>query len=413
MRLAAQGLLFIFLSLFLTVNVFADEKVLVEVLARPDCPHCQDEDEFLKSLAEERDDFETHIYNIYLPDDRKLWDELTDLEDLAKVTPITLIGNEVLVGFGTAETTGKQIIQLIEAYQGKETGTVEEFIEIGGTKSDKAKLSSESLALIAGQTCAEEEECVVEPRTFLVTIPFWGKTIDVMKYSLPVMAIVLGFIDGFNPCAMWVLVSFLIILAQIGDRRKMWMFAGVFILAEAIMYTLILTVWFKTWDFVGLDQYVTPLVGLVALGGGLFFLYEWKTTKDAECKVTNFEQRAKTKQRIKDLATQKFTWLTLLGILVLAFSVNIIEFACSIGIPQAFTKILDLNQLSLWQSSWYIFIYILFYMIDDLIVFGIALYSFEKIGLAGKYSKWSNLVGGILMLILGSLLIFKPELLMF
>jgi thiol-disulfide isomerase/thioredoxin len=395
--------------LFPAFEVYARSKVLVEVLARPDCPHCQEEEEFLERLAEERDDFETRIYNIYLPEDRSLWERLTDLEGVSKVTPITVIGNDVLIGFATRETTGAQIIQLIEEYQDKDTWTVAEFIESGGSGRNAPKLHEDVSA--DDGTC--EEECVIQPKNFYVTIPIVGNTIDVLRYSLPMMSIILGFIDGFNPCAMWVLVSFLVILAQLGSRKKMWLFAGIFILAEAIMYTLILTVWFSTWDFIGLDRIVTPLVGLVSIAGGCFFLYEWKTSAPGECKVTNQEQKRKTSLKIKELASQRFTILTFLGIILLAFSVNVIEFACSIGIPQAFTKILELNNFSLWQSSGYIFLYILFYMVDDFIVFGIALYSFEKIGITGKYTKISNLIGGILMLILGGLLIFKPGWLMF
>jgi uncharacterized membrane protein len=84
-----------------------------------------------------------------------------------------------------------------------------------------------------------------------------------------------------------------------------------------------------------------------------------------------------------------------------------------VGIPQAFTKILELNFLDFWARQMYMAIYILMYMVDDFIVFGIALYSFEKIGLTTKYAKMSNLIGGILMLILGAILLFKPELLVF
>ena len=105
--------------------------------------------------------------------------------------------------------------------------------------------------------------------------------------------------------------------------------------------------------------------------------------------------------------------LVLLGVLGLAFSVNIIEFACSIGIPQAFTKIIELNGLSWLQTQAMMAIYILFYMVDDIIVFGIALYSFERLGVTTKYVKASNLIGGMLMLILGALLIFNPEALVF
>ena len=113
------------------------------------------------------------------------------------------------------------------------------------------------------------------------------------------------------------------------------------------------------------------------------------------------------------MALAKFSIFTLLGILGLAFSVNIIEFACSIGIPQTFTKILEINNLGFLQSNIFIFIYILFYMIDDFIVFGIGLYGIDKLSLTTKYSKLSNLIGGILMIVLGFMLIFKPSLFLF
>ena len=101
-----------------------------------------------------------------------------------------------------------------------------------------------------------------------------------------------------------------------------------------------------------------------------------------------------------------------MGIIILALSVNVIEFACSIGIPQAFTKILELNNLGPVLSNFYIFLYILFYMIDDFIVFGIAIFSFDKIGIATKYSYIANLIGGIIMVVLGLLLLINPSLLL-
>ncbi|MBI2050388.1 MAG: hypothetical protein HYT31_01105 [Parcubacteria group bacterium] len=90
---------------------------------------------------------------------------------------------------------------------------------------------------------------------------------------------------------------------------------------------------------------------------------------------------------------------------------NIFEFACSIGIPQTFTKILDLANLSWAAKQLYNAIYILGYMLDDFIVFGIALYSFEKIGVTQKYSRISHLIGGLLMAALGLILLLKPSLL--
>lgn len=246
----------------------------------------------------------------------------------------------------------------------------------------------------------------------LVNIPFINRTIDLTDYSLPLMAAILGTIDGFNPCAMWVLVLFLTALIAVGNKAKMFRVAGLFILAEAVMYYMILTAWLYTWDFVGLDRWVTPIVGIVGVAGGIFFIRNYFKAGDTlECEVTDFEKRAKISRKIRDIANRPFTLLTALGIIGLALSVNVIEFACSVGIPQTFTKILQINNISFIQRQLYTFIYILGYMIDDFLVFGLALFSVNKLQLTTKYSKWMNLFGGILMIILGLILIFRPSLL--
>ena len=127
--------------------------------------------------------------------------------------------------------------------------------------------------------------------------------------------------------------------------------------------------------------------------------------------MTNLEQRAKISRKIKDIANKPFTLLTALGIIGLALSVNVIEFACSVGIPQTYTKILQINDVSFWARQFYTIIYIIGYMIDDIIVFGLALLSVNQLQLTTKYSKWVNLFGGILMIILGLILLLKPSLL--
>lgn len=390
-------------------TVLVDQQMMVEqelvpvsVLVREDCAHCKDEKAFLEKLSEQRDDFEIIYHDLSTHEGEALFNKVTESEGLTKSTPITLVGNVLIQGFATEETTGKRIEDLIDQSIGKETLGFDAFLTAGGSKGEVEQ--------IVGGTC-DESGCVLDDNAYLVDIPYFG-AIDVKTFSLPVMASVLGLIDGFNPCAMWVLVTFLLVLLQVGDKRKMLEIAGLFILAEAVMYYLILNVWFTTWDFVGLDHIVTPIVGLIAVGGGVFFLYEgWKS--DGTCQVTNLEQRSKIQARIKDLASKPMTWAVAGGIIALAFSVNIIEFACSVGIPQAFTKIVEINQLSSLYTQFLMFLYILFYMIDDFIVFGIALYGADKLHLTTKYSKYSNILGGILMLILGGLLIFAPQLLRF
>lgn len=379
--------------------------VHIEVFERKDCAHCKAERAFLDDLQEERGDLLITYHDIAGKKHREHFNLLTELKNIPKVTPITIIGGVIMQGFDSEDTTGLKIRKLIEDSVGKKQYSFEEFIELGGNVHVE---NEEGTCIIEG----EDVGCGVDDIDTWISIPFIGP-VNVSKYSLPTLSIVLGFVDGFNPCAMWVLVLFLTILMEAGSRRRMFEMAGLFILAEAIMYYLILNVWMTAWDFVGLDNIVTPIVGFVAVAAGSFFLYKFYQA-DTACHVGSLETKRKTSEKIKYYATQPMTIITALGILGLAFSVNIIEFACSVGIPQTFTKILDMNYMSWGTKQIYNSLYILMYMVDDVIIFGIALYSFDRIGLTThKYTRASHLIGGTLMVVLGLILLLNPSLLVF
>ena len=386
------------------------KKVKIEYFGRKDCKNCANLEKFLKELSTKRDDFEYVEHKIDESNEEKVFfDETTSKLKLVKGTPIIYIDGHIIQGFNTADTTGKEIENLINSGKTKDKIlTLKEYVESGQTgnvSSNGAVCTGDTVCEVPGLTKGAENQV-------LVNIPIINKTVDLTNYSLLTMSIILGTIDGFNPCAMWVLVLFLTALIAVGNKVKMFRVAGLFILAEAVMYFFILNAWIYAWDFVGLDKWVTPLVGIVGIIGGIFFIRNYLKKGDTlECEVTDFEQRAKISKKIKDIANKPFTLLTALAIIGLALSVNVIEFACSVGIPQTYTKILQINEVPFWTRQFYTFIYIIGYMIDDIIVFGFALMSVNKLQLTTKYSKWVNLFGGILMIILGLIMLIKPSLL--
>lgn len=386
------------------------KKVKIEYFGRKDCKNCANLEKFLKELSTKRDDFEYVEHKIdESKEEKAFFDETASKLKLVKGTPIIYINGHIIQGFNTADTTGKEIENLINSAKAKDKIlTLKEYLEsgqAGNVSSNGAVCTGDTVCEVPGLTKGAENQV-------LVNIPIINKTVDLTNYSLLTMSIILGTIDGFNPCAMWVLVLFLTALIAVGNKVKMFRVAGLFILAEAVMYFFILNAWIYAWDFVGLDKWVTPLVGIVGIIGGIFFIRNYLKKGDTlECEVTDFEQRAKISKKIKDIANKPFTLLTALAIIGLALSVNVIEFACSVGIPQTYTKILQINEVPFWTRQFYTFIYIIGYMIDDIIVFGFALMSVNKLQLTTKYSKWVNLFGGILMIILGLIMLIKPSLL--
>ncbi|MCR4284053.1 MAG: glutaredoxin [Parcubacteria group bacterium] len=397
-------------SIFLVPYAYsADEAVkkTIYFFGREDCKYCQLEKSFFEDLKKERNDFNLIYFNVADKANRDKFNELAELKNISKVTPLTFIGGMLIQGFDSKETTGQRMMEILDDPSIKEIG-IDEYIASGGKGS----------VLESGGSCGSDEDgifCTVESQEekFVFKLPFFGP-VDLRSLSLFSLAAILGFVDGFNPCAMGVLIAFLLILLQVGDRKKMWQVAGLFILAESVMYYLILNVWYKTWDFIGLDYIVTPLVALLAVGAGVYFLYKYfKDGSKLTCSVESIESQQKRDSRIKRLVNSPFTIITIFGILAIAFSVNIIEFACSIGIPQAFTKILEINNFGFFKVQGYTLVYIFTYMIDDIIVFALALYGFGKIHASYKYSRLSGLIGGVLMLILGFLLLFFPQALIF
>jgi hypothetical protein len=105
--------------------------------------------------------------------------------------------------------------------------------------------------------------------------------------------------------------------------------------------------------------------------------------------------------------------LALGGIVALAFAVNLVELVCSAGLPAIYTQVLALNGLHSWQYYLYILFYIFFFMLDDLFIFFVAMVTLQMTGVTTKYARVSRLVGGLVMLVIGLMLIFKPDWLMF
>ncbi len=233
-----------------------------------------------------------------------------------------------------------------------------------------------------------------------------------LNLSLPALTVVLGILDGFNPCAMWVLVFLLTLLLNTKDRKKIWWIGGTFIIVSGIVYYLFMAAWLNAFLFLSYIEVARWIIGALAIGFGIY------NTRDAikykgQCKVTGTKSRFKTIEKIKEFANPRTLPASVLGVIFLAFSVNLIELLCSAGFPAIYTAALTVAEIPTWQYYLYILGYIFFFMLDDFIVFIIAVSAMKMVHLNEKISYYTGLIGGVLMIILGFLFIFKPELLMF
>jgi len=238
-----------------------------------------------------------------------------------------------------------------------------------------------------------------------------GLNIDLRNSSLLFSAVTIGLLDGFNPCAMWVLIYLITLVSSLKDKRKMWLIVGTFLLASGVLYYIILAGWFSLFSFIGYSKWILYLVGAFALWMGISSIIDFiKSGGKIECEVTDLKSRMKTTTKIKEIVNSPITWGSFLAIIVLAVTINSIEFVCSAGLPALFTQLLALANVSIFMKYVYMFIYTLAFMADDLIIFFLALKAVES-DIMQKYSGLSKIIGGIVMVIIGIMLLFFPQLL--
>lgn len=408
--------------LLLPVSAKADEKVInIHLFYGNGCPHCAAEEEFLSDYLKDRTDVKLYKYEI--------WYDSHNQELLSKVqkemgttnkngVPFTVIGKKTIVGYADG-VTDEQIKDAINYYlnndyrdyAGEITGKVKKTEVKEDTIKDESKTEDKKENKIEKADDIKDSNQTDEN----VTVPVLGK-INAKKVSLPILAVVLGFVDGFNPCAMWILIFLITMLFNMKDRKKMWILGLTFILTSGIVYLMFMFAWLNLATFISKIAFIRLLIAVIALVVGLINVYKYIDSlkkKDEGCDVVDKKDRKKIMEKIISITHEKKFIIALLGIMVLAASVNIIELMCSIGIPLLFTQILAMNNLSTFSYMIYMFIYIFFFLIDDIVIFVISMVTLKVTGLSTKYTKYSHLVGGIIMLIIGLLLIIKPELLMF
>jgi len=290
--------------------------------------------------------------------------------------------------------------------EGVPTTIINRTVIVGFAKDSTPQMLRDALAANGG---SPKNETVPLKKT--ITLPFVGE-INPYEYSLPALAITLGLIDGFNPCAMWVLVYLISITLTMNDRKKFLLVVGTFLFASGALYFLIMAAWLNAFLFVGYIRPVMVAVGAIALYWGVSSLREFLKNKgEIACKVENPGEKKKLAHEIEALLSSPLTLATFAGLVVLAFTINSIEFVCSSAIPAVFTQVLSLSNVSALEHYSYIFLYVLMYMLDDIIVFALA---FLAVGgaLGNKVASYGHAIGAVILVALGMMLLFAPQLLM-
>ncbi len=369
----------------------------VVAFVRDGCPHCA----AFETYVEEHD-IDVEYREVTEIDSQKLFSRLQERAPaLNQGVPTIVINGTVSQGYDTDEH-GDAIKKRLETCRNSSDGCL--------PLADFLQSDARVDVIAAGESCTED--CEADLEKYTLNLWFIGP-VDLTLLSLPALSILLGFLDGFNPCAMWVLITLLTLLINTHDMKKVWIIGGTFLLVSGAVYYLFIAAWLNVFLLIGYNFWVQKVIGLVAIGGGGFYLYEAFGKDPNQCKVTDLGRRQKTIARMKEIMQISAWPAMILGVAVLAVSVNMIELVCTAGLPAVFTQILAFNDITDMARYGYIGLFILMYMIDDFIIFGIAVYTLHATGITTKYRRFTLIFGGLLMYALGLLLIFAPEALTF
>ncbi len=398
-------LIFIIISIiFISTNVNAKEtdNLTLYVFKGDGCPHCKAEMDYLDTIKDKYTNLEIKEYEVWYDDDNASL--LTKVESYFNIkrsgVPTTIIGNTVIQGYQNESSTGKKIERAINFYEENDYKDIVKEIKDGTATKNTKKPDK-----------FQEEETKLDKETS-VKAPIVGN-VNLKDVSLLTSAVILGLIDGFNPCAMWILLFLISALIGMKDRKRMWTLGLTFLITSGLVYMLIMLSWISIAVKITTVVWIRNIIAIIALIGAILNLKSFIKSKNSGCEIVDSKKRKNIFSKIKKFTSEKSLILAFFGIIGLAISVNLVELACSAGLPLIFTELLAINNVSGFIKFIYIGIYIIFFLIDDIIVFTISMYTMKATGISTKYGKYSHLIGGLIMLLIGLLLIIKPEWLMF
>jgi hypothetical protein len=212
---------------------------------------------------------------------------------------------------------------------------------------------------------------------------------------------------------MWVLVFLIGLLLGVTDHIRMWVLGGAFLATSAAVYYAFLAAWLNVLLFLGAIVWIRIAVAIGAFAGGAYYLAEFIRNPAALCKITAPDRRQRLMGRLREAVRQRSFLLALLGIIAAAVTVNLVEFLCSAGIPVIYTQFLALSAVPDWQHHLYLLLYIVVFLLDDLIVFATAMLTLQATGVTMRYARYSHLIGGVVLVALGSVLVLRPDWLKF
>ena len=357
----------------------------IEVFVSAGCPHCAKAEKFLAKLKREQPALRIVIRDVIRePAAMERLQHIATSHGTAPArVPAFAVGDQLIIGYSEDASTDKLIRDsLARAHPSVQQG------------------NAPSCEAAASYTCGPDSiKPAPKPEAFAVD--FFGHNLSLDEIGLPLFTLAMGLLDGFNPCSMWVLILMISLLAPLNNRPRMLAIAGTFVAVEGIAYFLFMSAWLNLFLLIGLSRTSEIIIAALAMLAGTINLKDFVNFGWGFSLSIPAAAKPGIYARMRRVLHAENMTAALLGTIVLAVLVQIVEFMCTSGFPALFTRILTLRHLDSLSYYGYLLMYDVAYMADDVVVLAIGVITLSQHRLQEKEGRWLKLVSGLVMVGLG------------
>ncbi len=363
----------------------ADDRPTIVLFHGDGCPHCAAEREFLAELVGTHPEITVAEHEVWYDEaGRDLL--LATAEELGfdpVGVPVTVVGDRVWIGFDDA--TADQIRSAALSATSTETG---------------------GAGILAPPTTD-----TTPARS--VAVPLLGD-VDVADSSLLGATVVIGFVDGVNPCSLWVLSLLLAMVLNRGSRGRVLVVGGTFLVVTALMYGLYMIALYGAANVLaGITLAGTLwLRVIVAVVAGTFGVLQLKDglgiTVGPSLSIAP-ERRPALYARMRSIASpDRALAATLAGTVALAVAVSLLETPCTAGLPLLWTTMLAEQGVGWWAAAGLFAVYLAVFLLDELVVFVVAVVTLRSTRMQERHGRLLKLVAGSVLITLAVTMLVAP-----
>ncbi len=360
------------------------------------CPHCAAEKVFLADLEQREPALVIRAYEISgSPENRARFAAAGEaLGFVPNAVPTTIIGDRHWIGFDDA--VGEEIAAAVAAAAPADDETAGGSEPDGGTVMGPAPVDDGTAPAASGRT---------------VEVPLVG-TVDLESQSLVVGTALIGFLDGFNPCSLWVLSLLLALVLHTGSRRRVLAVGATFLVVTTALYGVYIGGLYSVLTTIAYSTWIRAGVAAVAGVFGLINVKDYFAFQRGPSLTINPKHKPGIVRRMRAVARPDRPLLPVLGATaVLAVGVSLVETPCSAGFPVIWTNMLTARDVGLGAAVALFALYMMVFLADELAVFGAAVVTMRAAKLQEHHGRLLKLVGGVVMLTLAATMLLAPDLL--